>query len=431
MPQLLSEYFEIDSDELSRLGVHDTFVDLDSRLHVDPHLLPGSSVPEMQEAEAVVKSYFEDIIILLEEATGESDICYEAAKRKLTLSELKGVSLGYSKGEGDGSAVGPGLAAALTNRAYRIVKGGERNPRIFELMGLFTDAFGPDRISDVVIRIAAESFAKYTARVAAELGIQTKPHRIGEGIYNLPTSIRRRKDHPLFFVPQDVLDELPVALNRSEIYYAARYNAQVRAALNKLFATVGKNHAKPSKTTVWERAAEKPALLQALLAAYERAKARPYDFRVDPAAEGGRIREARDLAKENPLDLSQPKAGWTGPLALETVTAICLHFKKLVEINGLWASLWISRGKPLKETSIQRIFYSVAVTYCRTGKPDLDISPEVNAGPGPVDFKFSHGANIKVTVEMKKSNHGKLLHGYSTQLARYNEAENTDLSIYL
>ena len=115
------------------------------------------------------------------------------------------------------------------------------------------------------------------------------------------------------------------------------------------------------------------------------------------------------------------------------MTAICEHFRALVEHNGLWDSFWISKrpARTVTERAMQRIFFGIALTSCRDGSPDLDISPEVNAGPGPVDFKFSHGRSVKVTVEMKKSNHGRLLHGYQTQLARYNPAEGTHTSIFL
>lgn len=80
---------------------------------------------------------------------------------------------------------------------------------------------------------------------------------------------------------------------------------------------------------------------------------------------------------------------------------------------------------------MQKIFFGIALTYLKDGKPDLDVSPETNAGPGPVDFKFSHGSKSKVTVEMKKSTHNRLLHGYETQLGQYNQAERTTESIFL
>lgn len=234
-------------------------------------------------------------------------------------------------------------------------------------------------------------------------------------------------------MPQDVLAELPVALNRSEIYSAAKYSAEVRAAMNDLFSSVGRDkYIRPAKSDLWERVLERPNLVHALLDAYDAAPAQSYDFVLDPAAESGRLKEARTLAAQHPLELPIPSTGWTGESALTAVKEICLHFKKLVEHNGLWETLWVDPNvTPLKEKGIQRIFFGVAVTYCRNGKPDLDISPEVNSGPGPVDFKFSHGAKIKVNVEMKKSDHARLLHGYQTQLERYNAAEDTDLSIYL
>jgi hypothetical protein len=432
MPRLLSEYFSVTPAALDALGVFDAFIDLDSQLHVDPHLLVESAVPEMQEAQDAITKYFEDTVALLDLSESLTDPLWEEARKRLELSELKGVSLGFSKGGSDGSAVGPGLAGALAERAFRIVKAGEKNPRIFELVGLFTDDFGPDRISDVVLRIAELPFARYTARVAASLRLPTMRFSIGGEALDLPVYQRRGKQRPLYFVPKDVLRELPVALDRSEIASVAAYNRSVRQSLNELFAAVGRDH--PSKGAMWARVVQNPELMKALVQAYAVAGGSPYDFTLDPAAEYGRFLAARALAEKHPLDLAMPDLGWTPDLALQAVVAICEHFKRLVEANGLWDSFWIRRSKPAKalsERAMQRIFYGIALTYCREGKPDLDISPETNAGPGPVDFKFSHGGDVKVTVEMKKSNHGRLQHGYDTQLALYNRAERTATSIFL
>ena len=434
MPRTLSEFFSVTPSDLDALGVFDAFIDLDSQLHVDPHLLSDSAVVEMQEAQEALTRYFDDTIALLELAEDYEDALWEQARKRLELSELKGVSLGFSKDDGDGSAVGPGLARALAERAFRIVKAGEKNTRIFELVGLFTDDFGPDRISDVVLRISQQSFAKYTARAAASLGIATVKVSVGRGKFDLPVHYRKGKERPLIFVPKDVLRELPVALDRSEISSVAAYNQSVRDSLNELFASIGREHSAPTKGDLWARVVQNPELMKALVQAYATAGGAPYDFTLDPAAEYGRFIAARTLAAKHPLNLVVPTSGWTADLALQAVIAICEHFKRLVEANGLWDSFWIRKSKParsLTERAMQRIFYGIALTYCREGKPDLDISPETNAGPGPVDFKFSHGARVKVTVEMKKSNHGRLLHGYETQLALYNEAEQTATSVFL
>jgi hypothetical protein len=428
----LSTFFNVAKEDLDAEGVFDAFIDLDSQLHVDPHLLDKSSASEMVEAAATLSTYFSDTIALIQTCSEKKGTLWNAVVTRLTFPELGGVSLGYSAADADGSAVGPVLAAILASRAFDIVKAGETNPRIFELVGLFTDDFGPDRISDVVLRICEKDFAKYTARVAATLNLPVSSANVGGIAYSLPMRDAKPKAKPLFLVPKDVLRDLPVALDRSEIAAVAAYNNAIRQRINDLFASVGKDRA--PKETLWHRIKGEPKLMQALVEAYLAAGGSPYDFSLDPAAEGRRYIEAQQMAVQFPLKLEQPKGGWTPESALKAVLEISNHFKKLVEANGLWDSFWVRKKKPVKtltEHAMQRIFLAITLTYCRGGSPDLDISPETNAGPGPVDFKFSHGAGVKVTLEMKKSNHERLVHGYETQLPLYNAAESTATSVFL
>jgi len=432
MPIPISRLFNIPPEALDAAGVFDAFVDLDSQLHVDPHLLVESSAPEMHDARAALTRFFEELIVLLESCTTQEGALWGAVVRRLRLKELRGVSLGYSRGEGDGAAIGPGLAERLADRAYQIVRAGVKNPLIFELVGLFTEAFGPDRISDIVLRVAQVQFAKYSERIALSLGIPTSQVTVDGQSVQLPFHTLSGRQSAIYLVPKDVLRELPVALSPEDITAVVAYNEAMRDKLNELFASVGVASRAPSKSELWDRIENDPDLLKVLLEAYVSAGGSPYDFALDPGAEARRFLAARALASQHPLKLSVPSSGWTPDSALVTVQTICEHFKNLVENNGLWDSFWISKkpAKTLTERAIQRIFFGIALTYCRDNSPDLDISPETNAGPGPVDFKFSHGS-IKVTLEMKKSSHGRLLHGYKTQLERYNAAENTNASIFL
>lgn len=59
--------------------------------------------------------------------------------------------------------------------------------------------------------------------------------------------------------------------------------------------------------------------------------------------------------------------------------------------------------------------------YCRLH--DIDVSPETNAGRGPVDFKFSRGWNARALVEIKPMDNPRFKHGVSTQLPTYQVAE--------
>ena len=98
-----------------------------------------------------------------------------------------------------------------------------------------------------------------------------------------------------------------------------------------------------------------------------------------------------------------------------------------MEKNGLWYLLWHD-GKPRHEKAAQRLFFAVADAYCKAN--GLDISPEIDSGAGPVDFKFSSGYEARVLVEIKLST-GKVVHGYTTQLEAYKDAEGTTRAIYL
>jgi hypothetical protein len=86
-------------------------------------------------------------------------------------------------------------------------------------------------------------------------------------------------------------------------------------------------------------------------------------------------------------------------------------------------------GSPRRERAAQLTFYAIAQAYCEAN--DLDISPEADAGVGPVDFKFSRGYREKVTVEVKLSSNPRLINGYMTQLPAYDSAERSIASFYL
>lgn len=105
------------------------------------------------------------------------------------------------------------------------------------------------------------------------------------------------------------------------------------------------------------------------------------------------------------------------------------EFKSLVENQGLWKELWENNDQPRREQSAQRLFYATAISFCKAN--NLDITPEANNGVGPVDFKFSSGFYARFLVEVKLSTNDALVHGYTTQLEAYKDAESTESGILL
>jgi len=124
--------------------------------------------------------------------------------------------------------------------------------------------------------------------------------------------------------------------------------------------------------------------------------------------------------------IAKPSAPTLAEL-LRVVREITAQFKQLIENNNLSHLLW-NGSHPRSEKSAQLVYFGVADSYCKSN--NLDISPEVHAGGGPVDFKFSTGYSFRILVEIKLST-GTVVHGYETQLDIYKAASQTDEGLFL
>ena len=85
-------------------------------------------------------------------------------------------------------------------------------------------------------------------------------------------------------------------------------------------------------------------------------------------------------------------------------------------------------SSPKSDKAAQLVYFGVADSYCKAN--DIDISPEVHSGGGPVDFKFSTRYSGRLLVEIKLSK-GTAEHGYKEQLETYKTAAQTDGALFL
>src|ERR1044072_2977524 len=153
MPQRISDVLGVTHEALEAEGAFNAFVDIDSQLYLDPHLLESTSIPEFSASYKKFRKYFEEIIRLLDTSSKKGDQFWRATLRRLQFKEVPHIGLGYStKGTG-GSAIGKGLAADLMETARELVEAGIKDPIIFELVGLLQEGIGADRVSDMTIRI--------------------------------------------------------------------------------------------------------------------------------------------------------------------------------------------------------------------------------------------------------------------------------------
>lgn len=433
MPLRLSEAFNINPDSLQDEGALDYFVDMDSKLHIDPYLLKDVNTMELKGSYRLFKKHFSEIIRLLDLAKKRSlnDRLFREATKKLMSKEPSFLHLGYSKRSSIGSGIGRGTALNLAKTAFAIVEGGVKDPVIFELVGLFEKGIGADLISDMTGRIILPDLIQFSERVTDKLDIITKQYRYKEKTINLPTV--PLNNEPMVLVPTEILRDLPVAHDWDDIDRVVIYNKKLRKKTNKIIGNNWKKFLKLKKEERKRLLINYPDLLRSLIRSYKGKSAKPYDLEDDPKGLRSWYPTAQDYTKSFPLSLELKRA--TPNEVYKIVKRICMHFKELIENNGLNKLLYLDPTQKKEyikrrgEEYAQKLYFAIADSYCEAN--DLDLSPEPNSGRGPVDFKISRGYNAKINVEVKFSDNTHLRHGYEKQLPAYNEAEGTWYSIYL
>jgi hypothetical protein len=418
----LSTILKVKAKDLEQKGVFNAFIDLDSKLHVDPSLLVKSKLPEFKGSYKKFANYFIDLIKIINSSSAVGDSFWNAALKRLTFKEHNSVSLGYSENSARGSGIGKRLAKNILTTANAIIKAGVKDPEIFELIGIFEEDIGADRISDMSIRILENEFKIFTQRVSKELKIKTSKK---EG-FQLPINPKTKKS--ILFVPVELLRDLPIATSWSDIDYVSKYNDTLRASLNQDIGSSWKAVTKNMKKhEIKDFIISQPEVLKDLIRQYREKPRSSYNFKEDPAGEVVWASLSQQ-AERFPIDLKEfKKTKLSCNELIKLVTIMCVQFGKLLESNG-WNEFLYLHGKLRNERFPQKLFYGVADVYCEAN--DLDLTRESNAGIGALDFKVSKGKQ-KVSVEIKYSKNQNLINGFEVQLPAYVKSESACAGIYL
>ena len=426
----LSDYLQIDASEFEKLHILDTFIDIDTNLFVDPLLLKNIDIVEFSDSRKNLEGYFAKIIKLLSVSTKEDDIAWRVARKLLIFQEVRGVAIGYGKRSSNGSGVGMYLANKLIKRGYELVQLGIKDPEVFELIGLFEEGFGADRLSDMTIKILKHDFYTFTENAVKRLGIKKVVQlKTEKRIYTLPRHPNGK--HGIIFLPKNILKDLPVAVSWADIDNLVAFNSQLRAKLNALIGDVfQERNKKIRKDIIRERLFKDPENIKELINTYRSFSPKPYDFSKDPKGEFIFNALAKDYTKKYPIEL-QPLKSPTIEDIEGLVNKIVEKFRQHIEYNGLNKQLYDIDGfkKKLRpERYTQLLFYAMSDVYCDAN--NIDLNRESNAGSGSVDFKYSYGYDLRYVVELKHSANN-LLHGYEKQLKLYKQSENAKRSAYV
>lgn len=424
MPITFSEEFHVPQSVLETTHVFNVILDVDTRVFIDPALLELCKEPEFINSRFKVETYFSNIISLLRHSKRKGDMYWRKADRLLTFRELTGTCFGYSKVGTGGNAIGSVLRNDILTTIQELMREGETDPVLFELLGVFQEGIGCDRVSDLITFILREDVLKYTQRVVTTARIPTISVHFGKHTYK--TCRNPYNNKPLLLLPSIILSPLPIADSFDDIDRICQENERVRQEINAYFDFDRKK--KLHKSEILSLMHSSMSFRSALVSAYKTMPKQAYDFITDPAGEYAWLAAAREYVAEYPLPLTEFPLNTTDDV-LTVTRKICDRFKSLVEDNGLSKLLYNIDGTPKHESAAQLLFYGIADSYCEAN--NIDLTKEGNNGRGPVDFKLSRGAKDKVVVETKLTSNPQLRHGIETQLPIYMQQEKTKQAIYL
>jgi hypothetical protein len=429
-PTRFSDHFGIDLAQLEARGAFDPILNADTPLFIDPLLLAQSEHAEMHAAEATWRSHFASVIQLLAATHARGDAPWRAVDRLFVATEFKGTCLGYGSGSIQGSGIGGELKQRLLTTAHQIVRLGIDDPTLFPLLALLEEDIGPDRISDLTTRVIAPHLGDFTTRVMQGFDLQLSPFQISGRTFNLPVNPfvtdRGRRPLPVVLVPKDVLRDLPVASDWSEVDDAKSHNEALRRRINEAIGAIWMAHSRKSKSENRRAFMQSREAFESLIAATSEIPKNPYDFDGDPDGLSGWLEMGRAFAEMYVPGLELREQ--TKAAVREVLDQIVEHFRHVVEERGLWKNLYDSNNQPHHEPYTQRLFYAMAVWICK--QSDVGIDPESDAGTGPVDFVVSRGFHARIAVELKLSTNTRIVHGYTKQLETYKASQDTEEGLF-
>lgn len=410
----LAEYYNIPVKRFKELGILNPNLSKNTHMFIDPICLKDSSFEIFSnDAKEEYEKYFEDLydeFNLYVSLEGKAkELASQKLISKLCSKEIENTCLGYTDSQKGGRGVGPTLAKQMLNNAEIIFLHGGKNKAIFKLVHLLTKDIGPDYISDTATKIILPQIVKFTAEMAPKLGLPLREYKK----FKLPSHPYIMG--PVLLLPEDILNHLPLEVDLVDAFNGYNPSAEIRYQVGEYIGSIFEKCSKKSERRehLFEYFTKHDDLIEDFLKYIMTRKSHSYDFNNDP---NGVYLEVilRQLFKFDSYEKSSKAP-------LEVIEETVQNFKKLIDNNNdiKREALYIN-GKRRKEKCWQAAFHLFISEIMRVNNIETD--PESQTGSGPVDFKLSFSGE-RVLIELKLSDHQKLLEGLTEQLKKYEECK--------
>src|SRR5436190_6797623 len=120
-PTPFTAHFGIDRSILDTAGALDPLLNVDTKLFIDPLLLEQSEAIELRSGPTRLRSYFENLLKLLQASRANGDAAWRQADRLMDFREVAATCLGYGAASIHGSAFGPKKRGKVLATAKEIV----------------------------------------------------------------------------------------------------------------------------------------------------------------------------------------------------------------------------------------------------------------------------------------------------------------------
>lgn len=445
-----SDFFNVSPDALEQYGAFNISLINDLPLFIDPFLLFNSKKDKFQNLHKDILKY----VGFLRDRSVANNVDDGLLRSWFCFPEIKQTWLGYSTFGNSGRGPGIEFARALNGN----LKGSfsnfdkqtiSKSPHL-EKLCLIKDNIGRDNVSDFVTNLIKEYLLNYTQTFAQKHidGRYLKSFTVDHVDFNYKTSTwaARSFQLPVFnndyvlLTPKDLLTKDDTWINKPDIVkqfhdiVASVPNDQLRAQLNFYFKTSlpkpeltkkGKEK-KPRQSDIAEAVSAVIRDYPEFLDHYIRFKEDNGESAVSVSAE--HVEEIYNLFVKTLSSFIQSLFEKTdfyknrGDTLDESYKRV-MFLKHVIEDQDGY-KIFYPNGVPINRESYLHIMYKL--TWFATVS---DVSPETNAGRGPVDFKISRGAHDKTLIEFKLASSTKLFQNLQKQVEIYKKAHDTDKAI--